>query len=213
MRNFLFIAFLLSGFMTLLLSGCVTSSFKPSAVQNAINIGMPENEFIKEYARFGEKIYYPEIDTSSSIWILYTDQERVWLSGNAFLGGRATTKHHMVMVIFVDSKVYSVNHSSMDAFNKKTMTASGYKTFYWLGESLESCKQYLSINDRGRYSYVIAAVINSWVHAPEVFERINHFNRQNGNLISPQGETQCNDAFAFFEKMSYEFDQSNKKNN
>ncbi len=174
---------------------------------------MPESEFIKEYGNLGEKLVYSNTDMSSFLWILNTGSERVWLTGNAFLGGTVTTKHHTLVVSFNDNKVSKVSSSSMDAHEKQRMNAKRYISLYWLGESLNTCEPYLSNQDRGRYEYLIFEIINSWVYSPDVFILIDQYNRSNANFLSPQGQTQCNDAFVKFERASNELSQRNKENN
>lgn len=213
MKNLIIVAFYLLGCAGFLLSGCVSSSFKSNVEPNAINIGMPESEFIKKYGNLGEKLVYSNTDMSSFLWILNTGSERVWLTGNAFLGGTATTKHHTLVVSFNDNKVSKVSSSSMDAYNKERLSATGYKSLYWLGESLNTCKPYLSNQDRARYGYLITEIVNSWIYSPDVFNLIDQYNRSNSNFLSPQGQTQCNDAFVQFERASIELAQRNRKNN
>jgi hypothetical protein len=211
MKNSIIIAFLLSGCISLFLSGCVSSSFKSSVEPNAINIGMPESEFVKKYGSFGEKLYYTDTEMNSFLWILNTGSKAVWLSGNAFSGGTQTIRHHTMVISFDDNKVSKVSPSYMDCINKKRMKAEMYKTVYWLKKSLETCIAYLSIQDRGRYGYILAELANSWVYSPDVFKSINQYiNRNNSIFYSSQGESHCNDAFAYFEKASNEFAQRNK---
>lgn len=194
-----------------MLSGCVSSNFKPYVAPNAINIGMSESEFIKQYGSLGEKMYYSDTDIDSFLWILNTGDETIWLSGNAFWGGTITIRHHMTVINFDDNKVSKVHHSYMDAHDKNIMKADAYKFFYSLGESLETCKSYLSSKDRGRYGYVLMETINSWVYSADVFKLINQYNRRNGNFLSPQGESQCTDVLAYLEKASHEIAQINKQ--
>ncbi|MBT4365025.1 MAG: hypothetical protein HOC24_06720 [Deltaproteobacteria bacterium] len=213
MKNLLFIAFLLSGCTSFLLSGCVSSSFKSSVEPNAINIGMPESEFVKKYGSFGEKLYYTATEMNSFLWILNTGSKAVWLSGNAFSGGTQTIRHHTMVISFDDNKVSKVSPSYMDGY-KKRMKAERYKAIYWLRKSLETCKSYLSNQDRGRYGYIVAEILNSWIYSPDVFKSINQYsNRNNSIFYSSQGESRCNDAFAVFEKLSNELAQRNKQNN
>jgi hypothetical protein len=209
MKNLMIVAFLLSGCAGFLLSGCVSSSLKSNVEPNAISIGMSESEFLKEYGNLGEKLVYSNTDMSSFLWILNTGSERVWLTGNAFLGGTATTKHHTLVVSFNDNKVSKVSSSSMNAHDKKRLDANRYKGFYWLSESLNTCKSYLSIQDRGRYAHLMSEIVNSWVYSPDVFDLIDQYNKNHANLLSPQGQTQCSDATVYFEKASNEFAQRN----
>jgi hypothetical protein len=213
MKNLIVIAFLSLGCVSFFLSGCVSSSFRSNIKPNAIKIGMSESEFVKEFGHLGEKMYYSSTDSNSFLWILNTGSERVWLSGNAFLGGVATTRHHTMVISFDDNKVSKMKSSYMDASSGNRLQAEGYRTFYFLEESLDTCKSYLPYQDRGRYGYILTELVNSWIHSPDVYEFIDQYNRSNANILSPQGETQCNDAFAFFEKAANQLDQINKRKN
>lgn len=200
-------------FLILFLSGCASTNLKPSAGNNIVSVGVTEEQFKKQYESIGEKLQYSDIDNSSFAWILNQDKETIWLTGNAFFGGTYTTRHHMMFVQFTENKVSKVTTSYVDGNNKKIMPANTYKNMFTLGDSLSSCKSYLSNDKRGQYGYVFSEMINSWIFVPEVFDAIGSYNKDHGSFLTLKTESDCNDAFALIERASMQVTKNQNEKN
>ena len=109
-----------------------------------------------------------------------------------------------MVVEFHDGKVSNVLNSNMDGINKNRMPAEVYKSYYWLMESLVACKSGLSISQRARYESVVGQALNSWIYAPEVFDRISQYN---GGFRSYWSQNQCADAFVVIERIGADIDR------
>lgn len=199
--------------LILFLSGCVSTTFKPSVDRSSVGYGLSEDQFTSQYGNIGQKVNYLDGEQDSFAWILDTGKERIWLSGNAFFGGYTTNRYHMVVVGFDEGKISSVNAVHADGNDKKVMPANRYTQIFRLGESLDGCKSNMSNQKRGQYGYILSEVVDSWIYSQEVFLLLQEYNRNNGNPLTPKTKSECDDAAAYIERAGYEMAQIKAEEN
>lgn len=187
--------------LVIFISGCASVT---SVDPDSVKIGTDENDFVKIHGSQGQKLYYSDSNQNNFLWLIDLGKERIWLTGNPAFGGTTTQRHHTMIVDFDKGNISDVSTSHMDGINKNRLPASRYKQMYWLMESLNACKSYLSIGDRGKYEYTVRETINSWIHAPEVFEKLR---KHDHGFLYSWTESKCNDAFVVIERVYFDIER------
>ena len=180
---------------------------QPTSNLSDVYIGMPGYEFESKFATRGTKIEFTENDPDSYTWVIKTQSETIWLSGNAWLGGIASTRHHFLVADFSENRLVRKESTYMEASRGNVAAGRHYLTFYSANKSISSCSQYFSVEQIGKYQYVIGELIDSWIHADKAYDSIGRYDQSHGNYLAVTTARECDDVAIFLERAIFEMEQ------